>query len=170
MKLELRKAYDTVESGFIREIMIDLEFPTHFVNLIMTCLTTTQHSILINGVLTDLIQPWRGLTKGDPLSPLWSTLYMEYFTRAMVAVSEHPNFSYHPRCRRVALIKKINAICRTFLWHGNYDDISPGSVARDKLCWPKIQGGLGFTNLMIWNQAAVRKLAWPIDQKKTTYG
>ncbi|XP_056691895.1 uncharacterized protein [Spinacia oleracea] len=62
---DLKKAYDTVEWGFIEEVIVDLGFPSHFVQLIMTCLTTTRYSILINGVPTDLIQPRRGLRQGD---------------------------------------------------------------------------------------------------------
>ncbi|XP_056692075.1 uncharacterized protein [Spinacia oleracea] len=101
--LDLRKAYDIVEWEFIREVMTDLDFPTHFINLIMTCLTTTQYSILINGAPTGLIQPKRGLRQGDHLSPLLFTLCVEYFSRAMAIVSEHPHFSFHPRCRRLSL-------------------------------------------------------------------
>ncbi|XP_021848076.2 uncharacterized protein [Spinacia oleracea] len=303
LKLGLRKAYDIVEWEFIREVMTDLGFPTHFISLIMTCLTTTQYSILINGAPTSLIQPKRGLRQGDPLSPLLFTLCMEYFSRAMITVSEHPHFSFHPRCRRLSLnhlcfaddllmfckgdpavvklmmdgfkvfsattgltvnafkssiyccglsssekeaiagntgfqfgtlpfrylgvpisacklkqadceglvekmvarikvwssrnisfagrtqlvnsvlmsicvywaqififpkavLKKINAICRSYLWHGNFDDCRPGAVAWDQLCWPKKQGGLGFKNLLLWNQAVVGKLAWAIAHKK----
>ncbi|XP_056685709.1 uncharacterized protein [Spinacia oleracea] len=50
MKLDLRKSYDTVEWGFIAEVMTDLGFPEHFIKLIMTCLSTTQYSLLLNGV------------------------------------------------------------------------------------------------------------------------
>ncbi|XP_056698543.1 uncharacterized protein [Spinacia oleracea] len=61
MKLDLRKAYDTVEWSFIEEIMVELGFPAHFIQLVMTCLSTTQYSILINGVPPPIIHPKRGL-------------------------------------------------------------------------------------------------------------
>ncbi|XP_056694084.1 asparagine synthetase [glutamine-hydrolyzing] 2 isoform X2 [Spinacia oleracea] len=35
----------------------------------------------------------------------------------------------------------------------------PGSVGWDQLCSHKDQGGLGFRNISLWNQAAVGKLA-----------
>lgn len=66
MKLDLKKAYDTFEWKFIEEIMLELGFPPFFVNLVMTCLSTTQYSILINGAPSPLIQPIRGLRQGDP--------------------------------------------------------------------------------------------------------
>lgn len=43
MKLDLRKSYDTIEGGFLEDIMVDLGFPTHFTKLVMNCLTTTQY-------------------------------------------------------------------------------------------------------------------------------
>lgn len=64
------------------------------------------------------------------------------------------------------VLRKINATCRAFLWNGNYDDCRPSVVAWDQWCWPKKQGGWGFRNLILWNQAAVGKLAWAIAQKK----
>ncbi|XP_056691705.1 uncharacterized protein [Spinacia oleracea] len=69
----------------------------------MTCLSTTQYSLMINGAPTKLIQPKRGLRKGDPLSPILFTLCMEYFSRAMKAVGSHPDFQFHPRCRSLRL-------------------------------------------------------------------
>ncbi|XP_021836641.2 uncharacterized protein [Spinacia oleracea] len=107
MKLDLKNAYDTVEWDFIGEIMTELGFPNHFIQLIMTCLTTTQYSILINGAPTTLIQPKRGLRQGDPLSPLLFTLCMEYFSRAMATVGDHPIFHFHSRCRSL----KLNHLC-----------------------------------------------------------
>lgn len=68
------------------------------------------------------------------------------------------------------VLKIINAICRAFLWFGTYEDGSPGSMAWDRLCLPKQQGGLGFRNLLPWNQAAVGKLAWSIAQKQDNLG
>ena len=65
-----------------------------------------------------------------------------------------------------AILKKINAVCRSFLWFGTYDDSRPGAVAWDNLCQPKAQGGLGFRNILIWNQAAVGKQVWAIAQKQ----
>ena len=65
-----------------------------------------------------------------------------------------------------AVLKRINAICRAFLWFGTFDCEKPGFVAWDQLCQPKTHGGLGFRNLLLWNQAAVGKQAWAIAQKQ----
>ncbi|XP_056688085.1 uncharacterized protein [Spinacia oleracea] len=107
MKLDLKKAYGTVEWKFIEEVMDEFGFPSHFIQLVMTCLTTTQYSLLINGVPSPLIQPKRGLRQGDPLSPLLFTPCMEYFSRTMKLVASHPNFRFHSRCKTL----KLNHLC-----------------------------------------------------------
>ncbi|XP_056685740.1 uncharacterized protein [Spinacia oleracea] len=192
-----KKAYDTVEWEFIKELMEDLGFPTFFIELIMTCLSTTQYSVMINGVPSRLIHPRMGLRQGDPLSPLLFTLCMEYFSRTMKAVGEQRVISMMMEGFKVFsnttglkvnasksslyccgmnvqemfllpknVLKKINSICRDFLWYGTYDDARPGPVAWDHLCLPKPHGGLGFRNLLLWNQAAVGKQVWAIAQKQ----
>lgn len=65
-----------------------------------------------------------------------------------------------------SIIKKINVVCRSYLWYGVYDDSRPCSVAWGKIYMDKDQGGLGFRNLSIWNQAAIGKLAWAIEKKQ----
>lgn len=87
--------------------MHDLWFLNHFTQLIMTCLTTTQYSILINEVPIDLVHPKGGLRKSDPLSPLIFTPCKKYFSIAMQTVGEYPNFKFHFRCKSL----KINHIC-----------------------------------------------------------
>ncbi|XP_021845586.2 uncharacterized protein [Spinacia oleracea] len=66
------------------------------------------------------------------------------------------------------ITQKITAICRSFLWFGTYDESRPGSVGWDQLCNHKDQGGLGFRNISLWNQAAVGKLAWAISENSIT--
>ncbi|KAG5611287.1 hypothetical protein H5410_022568 [Solanum commersonii] len=39
-------------------------------------------------------------------------------------------------------------------------------VSWDKICLPKAAGRLNIMNLKLWNNAAILKLLWAIDQKK----
>ncbi|XP_021745407.1 uncharacterized protein LOC110711338 [Chenopodium quinoa] len=49
VKVDLKKAYDSVEWGFLITVMQELGFPQRFVDWIKNCLTSVSYSILING-------------------------------------------------------------------------------------------------------------------------
>ena len=68
VKLDMSKACDGVERGFIEKIMEHMGFHERWINLIMHCITTMTYSILINGVAHGSIILTRGLQQGDPLS------------------------------------------------------------------------------------------------------
>ncbi|XP_056688153.1 uncharacterized protein [Spinacia oleracea] len=69
LKMDLRKAYDSIEWPFLRSVMIELGFPECFVGWIMSCITTVSYSILINGTPTYPFKEKKGLRQGDPMSP-----------------------------------------------------------------------------------------------------
>ena len=71
-KLDVKKAYDTVDWDFMTQFMEAIGFPGHFIRLIRTCITSPQYSLLINGCPSTPIHPSRGLRQGDPLSPFSS--------------------------------------------------------------------------------------------------
>jgi hypothetical protein len=68
IKLDMSKAYDRVDWGFLEAIMRRMGFAEKWVTLIMTCVTTVSYSIRVNGVPSDTITPTRGIRQGDPLS------------------------------------------------------------------------------------------------------
>ncbi|XP_074293457.1 uncharacterized protein LOC141620503 [Silene latifolia] len=63
------------------------------------------------------------------------------------------------------VIARIKAICKNFFWDGGVDFHMSPLVSWDKVCRPKIEGGLGLKNDIIWNKAAVGKLVWWIALK-----
>ncbi|KAK9667989.1 hypothetical protein RND81_13G026700 [Saponaria officinalis] len=84
MKIDIRKAYDSHEWGFLGELLGALNFPVHFVNLIMQCVSTPCYSIVVNGNKV-----------GDPLSPLLFAIWTE------------EDFRFHPLCKPL----KLNHLC-----------------------------------------------------------
>ena len=103
MKLDMRKAYDTIDWNFIRDLLTAMNFPPHFVALIMQCITTPTYTISVNGTNFGFFKGQRGLGQGDPVSALIFTLVMEYFSRLLHRTSNTNSFKYHPLCRKFHL-------------------------------------------------------------------
>ena len=59
-------------------------------------------------------------------------------------------------------IKKVNAICRAYVWHADPNNTALGNINWNDICKPKKVGGLGIRNIDKWNKAALGKLAWDV--------
>ena len=65
----MSKAYDRVEWGFLKGMMIKLGFPEVWVDRVMRCVSTPSFSVWINGKAYGNVIPSRGLHQGDHLFP-----------------------------------------------------------------------------------------------------
>jgi hypothetical protein len=68
VKIDLEKAYDRLEWGFVRQVLIHFGFPSNIIKLILSCVSSTSTSLLINGGKLESFLASRGLSQGDPLS------------------------------------------------------------------------------------------------------
>ena len=81
MKIDLKKAYDSVQWEAVREILTSLKFLNIFIKWIMACITSASFTIHINGDDFRSFKGGTGLRQGGPLSTLLFVLVMEYLTR-----------------------------------------------------------------------------------------
>ncbi|CAH9141489.1 unnamed protein product [Cuscuta epithymum] len=103
IKVDLRKAYDTISWSFLDNVLRGLGFPSRFVGWIMECVTTASFSISLNGSLYGFFEGKRGIRQGDPMSLLLFVLCLEYFSRLINLKTKGSNFNFHPQCAKLGV-------------------------------------------------------------------
>lgn len=69
MKIELKKAYDSVQWDFDINILEAIGTPSQVTKYISTCIRSPKYSIAINGGLEGYFSGGKGMRQGDLLSP-----------------------------------------------------------------------------------------------------
>lgn len=68
LKIDISKAYDRVDWGFLKLVLLKMGFSTRWVDWMMMCVSTVKYFVVMNNQLVGHIQPQRGLRQGNPLS------------------------------------------------------------------------------------------------------
>ncbi|KAK9071869.1 hypothetical protein SSX86_008299 [Deinandra increscens subsp. villosa] len=104
VKIDLQKAYDTVNHDFLEKCLIHFVYHPCMVGWIMKCLRSACYSINVNGDSYGFFKGKRGLRQGDPMSPYLFTLVMEVLTLIINRrIREAGNFNYHWKCRKLGI-------------------------------------------------------------------
>jgi hypothetical protein len=68
-KVDMAKAFDLVDWGFLRGVLNTLGFYATWLNWIMVCVMPVTCSVRFNGQLLDSFVPTHGIRQGDLFSP-----------------------------------------------------------------------------------------------------
>ncbi|GJX34584.1 RNA-directed DNA polymerase, eukaryota, reverse transcriptase zinc-binding domain protein [Tanacetum coccineum] len=124
LKIDIAKAYDTVDWKFLNDIMLNFGFHEKFVGWVMTCVSSAAFTICINGERYGYFKSGRGLRQGDPMSPYLFTLVMEVLTLMVNRRIERENhFKYHWGCKDIKLAQLCFADDLLMLCNGDHQSV-----------------------------------------------
>ena len=103
IKIDISKAFDSVQWSFLNKTLIALNFPPTFIHWIMLCVTTASFSVQVNGDLAGFFRSSRGLRQGCSLSPYLFVISMDVLSKMLDKAAASRKFGYHPNCRSLGL-------------------------------------------------------------------
>jgi hypothetical protein len=83
IQLEFSKGYDKLTWNYMEKAVEAFGFEKHWIKWVMTLVSTTSISLLVNGSPTKLFYPSRGPRQGDSLSPFLFIIMMEGLSRTI---------------------------------------------------------------------------------------
>jgi hypothetical protein len=79
--IDLKRAYDSIKSEVLYNILLEFGIPKKLVRLIKMCLNKTYSKVRTGKLLSDKFPVQNGLKQGDALSPLLFNFALEYAIR-----------------------------------------------------------------------------------------
>lgn len=99
LKIDLQRAYDSLDWGFIRCLLAKIGLRSNNIKWIMACVENVSYVIIINGIPSPFFHAERGLRQRCPLSPL-------LFILTTNSLSVHINIAFNEnRCRPLKICR-----------------------------------------------------------------
>jgi ribonuclease HI len=93
MKIDIKKAFDTLDWGFLLRVLKSFGFNSVFCDWISTILQSAKLSFLVNGKAVGFFNCSRGVRQGDPLSPLLFCIAEEVLSRYLSSLVNNNKLS-----------------------------------------------------------------------------
>lgn len=103
LKIDISKAFDTVQWPFLLSALTALGFPSEYIVWIEKCISLASFSVQVNGELAGYFNSKRGLRQGCALSPYLFVICMEVLSKMLDKAGAQRKFGYHPYCQDLKL-------------------------------------------------------------------
>lgn len=107
VKIDVSKAFDSVQWSFILTVLEALNFPEKFIVWIKKCIELASFSIQVNGELADYFNSKSGLHQGCSLSPYPFVICMQVLSKLLDKAATERRIEYRPYCKEL----KLTHIC-----------------------------------------------------------
>ncbi|CAN1162171.1 LINE-1 reverse transcriptase homolog [Linum perenne] len=105
IKIDLRKAFDSVHIPFLLVVLKAMRFPPTFITWIKSCLQTVMLGIGINGGIVGNFESKKGLRQCDPLSPGLFVVVMETLHCLFANSAAAGHIPFHPKCKKFGIVE-----------------------------------------------------------------
>ncbi|XP_074277771.1 uncharacterized protein LOC141601395 [Silene latifolia] len=152
-KVDIRKAFDSVNWCFLKDSLLYLNFPTRYLGLPLFNARITQ----------DMYQPLLDKIKGRVMQ--WANHSLSYAGKALLinsVIFGLNNFWGASVLLPKGIAKKIAKLCKDFLWGINEGARRHVFMKWQLLCSPKLEGGIGIKEVLSWNCSQMLKWVWKL--------
>ncbi|XP_021996030.1 uncharacterized protein LOC110893223 [Helianthus annuus] len=153
-KVDIQKAYDTVDWGFLKQVLLGFGFHRVMVDWILVCVSTTSYSHMVR--IDSSFRFHNKCEKQKIVNGEFSLLFR--FCQLCMSTGLRSSVFILP----ARIIHDLEAKMRNFLWSQGSFQRGKAKVSWKSVCVPKNEGGLGIRRIGDVNKALMVSHVWSI--------